>query len=115
MFVDYVRVYQEVPAATEDEETNLQDQFKLQNNFPNPFNPATEIGYQVKSNSLVTLIIFNVLGKEVTTLVNEEKSAGKYSVTFDTSSFNHPLPSGIYYCTMTAGAFIETKKLVLLK
>lgn len=115
MYVDYVRVYQEVPAATEDEGNNLPGEFKLQNNYPNPFNPETEIGYQVQTNSFVTLKIFNVLGKEVTTLVNEEKSTGNYSVTFDTSSINQPLPSGIYYCTMTAGAFTETKKLLLLK
>lgn len=115
MYVDYIRVYQEVPVATEDEGTNLPGQFKLQNNFPNPFNPVTEIGYQVKSNSFVKLKIFNVLGNEVATLVNEEKSAGKYSVKFDAVSTNNQLPSGIYYCTMTAGSFSETKKMVLLK
>ena len=116
MYVDYVRVYQEIPAGSDEDEGNiLPEQFKLQNNFPNPFNPETQIGYQVKSNSFVTLKIFNVLGKEVATLVNEEKAAGKYSVTFDTSSINHPIPSGIYYCTMTAGSFKDTKKIMLLK
>jgi len=115
MYVDYVRVYQEVPAATEEEGNNLPGEFRLQNNFPNPFNPATEIGYQVKSNSFVTLKVFNVLGNEITTLVNEEKPAGKYSVSFDTSNSGQPLPSGIYYCTMTAGSFSEAKKMLLLK
>lgn len=116
MLVDYVRVYQEIPASANEDEGNLfPDQFKLENNFPNPFNPETEIGYQVKSSSFVKLKIFNVLGNEVATLVNEEKSAGKYSVKFDTTNNNSPLPSGIYYCTMTAGSFSETKKMVLLK
>lgn len=116
MYVDYVRVYQEVPTSTnEDQGGILPYQFKLENNFPNPFNPATEIGYQVQSNSFVKLKIFNVLGNEVATLVNEEKSAGKYSIKFDTTNHNNPLPSGIYYCTMTAGSFSETKKMVLLK
>ncbi len=116
MYVDYVRVYQEVPVSTnEDEGSILPYQFKLENNFPNPFNPATEIGYQVQSNSFVKLKIFNVLGDEVATLVNEEKSAGKYSVKFDTTNNNNSLPSGIYYFTMTAGSFSETKKMVLLK
>lgn len=116
MFVDYVRVYQEVPASANEDEGNLfPAQFKLENNFPNPFNPETEIRYQVKSNSFVKLKIYNVLGNEVATLVNEEKSAGKYSVKFDAASTSNQLPSGIYYCTMTAGSFSETKKMALLK
>lgn len=116
MYVDYVRVYQEVPAAVDEEHGMINpEEFKLENNYPNPFNPETQISYQVKKNSFVTLKIFNVLGNEITTLVNEEKPAGKYSVTFDTSKISKFIPSGIYYCMMKAGAFSETKKMVLLK
>jgi len=116
MLVDYVRVYQEAPAAADDEsETKLSGEFKLQNNYPNPFNPETSIEFQVKSTSFVTLKVFNVLGNEVATLVNEEKSAGKYSVVFNSALAKQPLPSGIYYCKMTAGMFQETKKMMLLK
>ena len=120
LYVDYVRVYQEVPAGTDEEEGSIApEQFKLQNNFPNPFNPETKIGYQVPEDSFVTLKIVNVLGKEVATLVNEEKQAGKYSVTFDTTNRNQliaeALPSGVYYYSLTAGTFRETKKMLFLK
>ncbi|MCK9426170.1 MAG: family 16 glycosylhydrolase [Ignavibacteriaceae bacterium] len=120
MYVDYVRVYQEIPAsANEDEGNILPTQYKLENNFPNPFNPETEIGYQLSANSFVTLKVYDILGNEVTTLVNEEKPLGKYSVKFDTTNNNqlttNSFPSGIYYYTLTAGTFRETKKMVFLK
>jgi beta-glucanase (GH16 family) len=120
MYVDYVRVYQEVPAsANEDEGNILPIQYKLENNFPNPFNPETEIGYQLSANSFVTLKVYDILGNEVTTLVNEEKPLGKYSVKFDTTNNNqlttNSFPSGIYYYTLTAGTFRDTKKMVFLK
>jgi len=119
MYVDYVRVYQEVPVSTNEEGNNFPGHFKLQNNFPNPFNPETAISYQLAENSFVTLKVFNVLGNEITTLVNEEKQAGNYSVKFDATNYNqltvNTTPSGVYYYTLTAGAFRETKKMILLK
>lgn len=92
---------------------NIPQSFALYQNYPNPFNPTTVIGYQLSENSWVTLKIYDILGNEVTTLVNEYKNAGKYSVEFRVQ--NSELPSGIYFYTLRAGNFSETKKLVLLK
>ena len=85
--------------------------FELSNAYPNPWNPTTTIRYQVPINILVTIKVFDALGKEVSTLVNEVKPAGSYEVTLD----GHNLSSGIYYYQMQAGNFIETKKITLLK
>ncbi len=89
----------------------LPNEFKLGQNYPNPFNPATTIKYMIKDQSLVSLKIYDVLGNEVATLVNEIKPKGAYTFKFDASS----LPSGVYFYRLTAGNFIETKKLLLLK
>jgi len=84
---------------------------KLYDNYPNPFNPSTRIKYQVASISHVSLVVYDVLGNEVATLVNEEKHAGSYEVNFNASM----LASGIYYYRLTAGTFAEIKKMILLK
>ena len=86
-------------------------EFSLSQNYPNPFNPVTIIKYQLPSNNFVAIKIYDVLGNEVETLVNEEKSAGTYEVQFDASE----LTSGIYFCKLTSASFVETKKMVLLK
>ncbi|MCB0751681.1 MAG: T9SS type A sorting domain-containing protein, partial [Ignavibacteriae bacterium] len=80
-------------------------------NYPNPFNPVTKISYQIPSPGLVTLRIYDVLGREVRTLVNKELNSGKYEIEFNASS----LSSGIYFYTLSAGSFLLTKKLMLLK
>lgn len=85
--------------------------FKLFQNFPNPFNPSTTIEYQIPQISFVTLKIYDVLGNEIATLVNEQKPAGKYELEFDGNS----LSSGIYFYQLQAGRFIETKKKILIK
>ena len=85
--------------------------FKLEQNYPNPFNPTTNIKYSILKESFVTIKVYDILGKEITTLVNERKSAGNYSINFDGSN----LPSGIYFYRMQAGSFVSTKKFVLLK
>ena len=85
--------------------------FKLYQNYPNPFNPSTTINYQIPKSGLVTIKIYDVLGREVKTIVNEFKKAGIYKVEFN--GFN--LASGIYIYTMRAGNFVESKKLILLK
>jgi len=85
--------------------------YTLSQNYPNPFNPSTSIHYQFPELSFVTLKVYDVLGREVTILVNEEKPAGIYEVEFDGVN----LPSGIYLYRLYAGNFIETKKMVLLK
>ncbi|NWG28723.1 MAG: T9SS type A sorting domain-containing protein [Ignavibacteriaceae bacterium] len=89
--------------------------FSLSQNFPNPFNPVTSIQYAVSSRQFVSLKVYDILGNEIATLVNEEKQAGTYEVEFSPeSSIKYPA-SGIYFYQLRAGDFIETKKMVLLK
>jgi hypothetical protein len=85
--------------------------YYLGQNFPNPFNPSTTINYSLAEHGLITIKVYNLIGKEMATLVNEEKPAGNYSVKFDGSS----LSSGIYFYTMKAGDFTQTKKFILVK
>ncbi len=85
--------------------------FSLEQNYPNPFNPSTTISYTIPESGLVTLKVYDVLGREVETLVNEQNEAGNHSVDFNASNMN----SGVYFYTIKSGNFTETKKLVLLK
>ena len=87
------------------------DRFSLTQNYPNPFNPSTTIKYKIPELNFVTLKVYDVLGKEVAILINEEKPAGSYSVELNAIA----LPSGIYFYKLQAGSFVETKKMVLLK
>jgi len=105
------RPLSQVVTNTEDE-TNLQPkEFSLEQNYPNPFNPSTRIQYQVSGVSHINLKVYDVLGNEVATLVNEEKQAGSYEVDFNASQ----LTSGVYFYTINAGSFVETKKMILLR
>ncbi len=90
---------------------NKPKSFKLFNNYPNPFNPTTTIKYDVAKDSKVSLIVYDILGREVQTLVNKEQAPGHYTVTFNASN----LASGVYIYRITAGNFTATKKLMLLK
>ncbi len=95
---------------------SIPESFSLSQNYPNPFNPNTIINYAIPSNvrsqtSDVKLLIYNSLGKHIATLVNENQNAGIYSVEFN----GEGLPSGVYYCKLEAGDFVETKRMVLLK
>ena len=98
-----------VVTAVKDEK--IPTEYKLDQNYPNPFNPTTVISYQLPAISHVTLKIFDLLGREVATLVNEEKSAGNYKVTFD----GNRLSSGIYFYQLKVNDYTSTKKLMLLK
>ena len=89
--------------------------FSLAQNYPNPFNPNTVISYRLSMTSNVTLKVYDVLGNEIATLVNEEKQPGTYEVEFNTFSIKHLPSSGIYFYQLKAGNYIETKKMVLLK
>ena len=92
-------------------EQNLPEGFILNQNYPNPFNPSTKISWQVPQGSWQSLKIYDVLGNEVATLVNEYQSVGTYEVEFIASGF----PSGIYFYQLQSGEFVETKKMILLK
>ena len=108
--------------------TNIEDdikiplKFSLSQNYPNPFNPSTTIKYAISSRQLVQLKVYDILGSEVATLVNEEKPAGSYEVEFKSTVGSLPtgqaglqLASGIYFYRLQAGAFVSTKKMILLK
>jgi hypothetical protein len=93
-------------------ESNLNPtEFILYSNYPNPFNPSTTIRYSIPEASFISVKIYDELGKEVSSLVNETKSAGTYEVEFSASK----LSSGIYYYTLQAGSFTQTKKMILIK
>jgi len=90
--------------------------FALSQNYPNPFNPSTVISFQLPVNSQVTLKVYDVLGNEVATLVNEEMTAGSYTVPFSANSGNgSTFASGVYIYRLSAGSFVSTKKLILMK
>ncbi|MGB5893428.1 MAG: T9SS type A sorting domain-containing protein [Ignavibacteriaceae bacterium] len=96
-----------------EEETTLPTEFSLEQNYPNPFNPSTKIKYSVPQLSKVVIKVFDILGNEIETLINEEKPAGEYNVDFRID--NLELPSGIYFYRLQAGEFIQVKKMILLK
>ena len=85
--------------------------FRLEQNYPNPFNPTTEIRYQTSEVSHVTLKVFDVVGREVATLVNENLNAGSYAAKFTGNNF----ASGVYFYKLQAGSFVSTKKMILTK
>ena len=89
----------------------LPGSFRLEQNFPNPFNPTTTLRFEVAAPVFVTLKVFDLLGRDVATLVNEKKEIGKYSVSWDGAS----LPSGVYFSRLEAGSNIQTRKMILLK
>jgi len=83
----------------------------LYQNYPNPFNPSTTIKYELPKSSMVRLSVYDILGREVSVLVNERKSAGSYEVKFDAAG----LSSGVYIYRLQAGDFVQAKKFVVLK
>jgi hypothetical protein len=107
--VDFVPI---VSSATEERDKGILPQhIQLHQNWPNPFNPVTHISYDMANAGHVTLTIFDMLGREIKTIVNETQSMGNHSVILDGSE----LSSGIYFCRLQAGSFVATKKMVLLK
>ena len=100
---------------------DLPDNYKLFQNYPNPFNPSTIIRYSIPQSvkgemSNVKLVVYDILGKEIASLVNEKQSPGEYEVPFSINQFSgYQLPSGIYFYTLRAGDYTETKKMLLIK
>jgi hypothetical protein len=91
--------------------SELPEEFNLDQNYPNPFNPSTSIQYAINNKQFVALKVYDLLGREVATLVDEYKSAGTYEVKFDAAQIS----SGIYFYKLQAGSFISTKKMILIK
>ncbi len=112
VYLDRIRViYPTWTSIEKDDDPVLPEEFFLEQNYPNPFNPETRISYRIDKAEKVTLDIFDIRGKYVQTLVNEYQTPGAYTVSFQAEH----LPAGIYYYRLTAGAGMETKKMVLIK
>ncbi|NWF88464.1 MAG: T9SS type A sorting domain-containing protein [Ignavibacteriaceae bacterium] len=117
--IDEIRIYNyaltkeeiKVIVGVEDDYKQVAENYLLTQNYPNPFNPSTKITYSIPSRSTVRIEIFNSLGQQVNTLVNEEKEAGSYEIEFD----GEGLTSGVYYYQLLAGDFLQTRKMILLK
>jgi hypothetical protein len=107
--------YYKINAANEQAQQKINSQspieYSLVGNYPNPFNPTTNIKYQLSKNGFVTLKVYDILGREVASLVNENQQVGNYSVSFDASK----LSSGIYIYTIRANDFVQSKKMNLVK
>jgi hypothetical protein len=109
--------------GVEDVADFIPDEIQLFQNYPNPFNPSTSIRYSVSSRQFVSLKVYDVLGIEIATLVNEEKNAGIYEVDFSKGLIHQTYPSGVYFYQLRAGdpstgsgqSFVETKKMILMK
>jgi hypothetical protein len=99
------------PLGSKDDIISKPHEFRLNQNYPNPFNPSTSISFELPVSGLVTLKVFDILGREISTLVNEEKEAGTYQIDFSSGG----LSSGIYFYTLTSREYSKTKKMVLLR
>ena len=99
------------PTAIADDETALPGKFNLAQNYPNPFNPSTTISYQLPNANRVKLSVYDMLGREIQTLVNEYQNAGQHTVRFDAQQ----LPSGVYFYNINAGNFQATRKMLLIE
>ena len=99
-----------------EKESALPETFSLYQNYPNPFNPITTLRYDLPEQALVELTIYDMLGREVTQLVNTSQTAGFKSVKWNaTDRMGRPVSAGVYLYQIQAGAFVQTKKMVLLK
>jgi len=99
------------PVSVEEIPGTIPSEFALTQNYPNPFNPTTTISFTMPEANVVSLKVFNMLGQEVATIINEQKAAGAYKATFDASN----IASGTYVYTLKVGSFVESKKMILLK
>ena len=107
-----VVAFDAVTSLEKDIKNNLVvERFELSQNYPNPFNPNTTISFAIPGNEFVTLTVYNIVGQQVASLINQELIAGVYKVNFEASNFS----SGIYFYTITAGAFKQTRRMTLMK
>tara|TARA_R100001129_G_scaffold73538_3_gene50133 strand:- start:70867 stop:72240 length:1374 start_codon:yes stop_codon:yes gene_type:complete len=110
VYVDNVYLYKGMPVSIENP-YEVPATFALDQNYPNPFNPSTNISYSIPENGKVSLEVYNIQGQKVTTLVNEQKSAGSYTVTFDASN----LASGVYMYRLVSKNSVQVRKMLLIK
>ena len=100
-----------MPIGIKQISSELPKDFQLSQNYPNPFNPSTKIKFSIPKSSYTKLIIYDLLGREVAILVNEELKPGTYEAVWDAENF----ASGIYFIRLSAGDYTETKKMVLIR
>ena len=94
----------------------LPDQFQLHSNFPNPFNPTTSIKYDLPKDATVSLMIYDITGREIRHLVNETQNAGFKAIMWDgTNNYGHQVGTGMYLYQIKAGSFVQTRKMLLMK
>ena len=110
---DFLTLKYSLITKTSNFASSIPDKFSLEQNYPNPFNPTTIIRYSLIENGLVKLKLYDVLGNEIATLINEQQITGKYD--YQLSTINYQLSSGIYYYKLEAGSFSEVRKMILLK
>lgn len=113
IYLNLIRAYVSLPTGVKDVIELMPSSFKLAQNYPNPFNPSTVINYQIPVSGHVSLKVYDMLGREVATLVDEFQNAGAHNSQF--SILNSQLSSGIYFYTIRAGNFVQTKKMMLIK
>jgi hypothetical protein len=105
-----------VPSDVEENNSVVPTSYSLSQNYPNPFNPSTVISYQLSAVGNVQVKVSDMLGREVTTLVNEEKPAGRYQINWNgTDNYGNKVTSGVYFYTLKAGNYFQTKKMMFLK
>ena len=110
-FVNLDDIEVDNPIGIQPISTEVPKRFELKQNYPNPFNPVTNIEFSIVKGGFVNLVIFNALGQQVSTLVNQDLKAGSYKYDFNASG----LPSGTYYYRLTSGDFTQTNKMILVK
>ncbi len=111
--IDYIQI---IPSSIQQESINIGDRFKLFHNYPNPFNPETNISYQLAQQDKVTITIFNSLGQKVKTLLDENQSQGYYSITWDgKNETGRTMSSGVYFYQLKTNSKIEMKKMIMIK
>ncbi|MBS4028006.1 MAG: T9SS type A sorting domain-containing protein, partial [Ignavibacteriales bacterium] len=98
-------------SVNDEQRKEIPQSYFLEQNYPNPFNPTTQFTFGIPSDNFVTLKVFNILGKEIATLVNKQMKAGKHSIEWNATN----APSGMYFYRLTSGTFSETKKMIFLK
>ena len=111
LYVDNLSFDDLITSVSKDQTDEIPSKYELSQNYPNPFNPSTVISYQVANLGEVSLKVFDLLGREIATLVNEVKAAGSYSKQWNAATMS----SGIYFYRLQAGSYTQTKKLILLR
>ena len=111
LYQPLLNLVENYPTAVNESTSNIPEKYELFQNYPNPFNPSTTIQYQIPQSGLVTIKVYDVLGKEEKTLVNQYQNMGIHEVNFNSSN----LSSGVYFYQLRAGDFLSTKKMILLK